>query len=68
MKVTEKFVQIGVASMRTPTGGFLPPFPIYAKIKTPKREGGLTEKEEDLMHDLGGLFFDKYEEKRTAAE
>lgn len=56
----ERYIQIGVTSLRTPTGEFLPPVPLYIKTTEKPTESGLTLTEEALLRDVAGVFADRH--------
>ena len=51
----EVFIQIGITALRSPTGEFLPAVPLYIKADKLK-QSGLTQEEENILHDISGLF------------
>lgn len=57
----EVFIQIGVTALRSPTGEFLPSVPLY--IKADKlNKSGLSQAEEDVLHNVAGVFAEKHEQ------
>ena len=65
--VKEVYIQVGVTALRSPTGELLPAVPLYIK-DTQLKNSGLTQAEENLMHDISGLFVEKYKEKQTKSQ
>ena len=59
-KQTETYIQVGVFALRDKFGNFLPSRPIYIKVDEEKKESGLTETEEQALHEISHLFVDKY--------
>lgn len=59
----EVFIQIGVTALRSPTGDFLPSVPLYIKADHLK-QSGLTQAEENVLHDVSGVFAEKYEKQK----
>ena len=53
-----EFVQIGVTAMRTPTGDFLPPVPIYIKTTDAIKINGLTASEVAVLRDVAAVIAD----------
>lgn len=60
----EVYVQVGVTALRSPMGEPLPAVPIYIK-QSQLKSSGLTQVEEDLMHDVSGLFIEKHKEQQS---
>jgi hypothetical protein len=52
----ETYIQIGVTALRSPKGDFLPSVPVYIKSAEAVKASGLTESEENALHDIGALF------------
>ena len=59
----EVFIQIGITALRSPTGEFLPAVPLYIKADKLK-QSGLTQEEENILHDISGLFVKPKENKK----
>ncbi len=57
----EVYIQVGVTALRSPTGEPLPAVPLYIKGDNLK-SSGLTQAEENLLHDVSGLFAEKHEQ------
>jgi len=58
----DTYIQIGVTALRSPTGGFLPSVPLYVKTSEAVKASGLTESEENVLHDVAALFALKHQE------
>ena len=54
------YIQIGVTALREVTGEFLESTPIYVKTNKKIKKTEMTEDEEYLIHDISGLFKEKY--------
>lgn len=65
--VKEVYIQVGVTALRSPTGEPLSAVPLYIK-GTQLKNSGLTQAEENLMHDISGLFVEKHKEKQTKSQ
>lgn len=59
-KEVETFIQVGVFALRDKFGNFLPSRPLYIKVNEAKKESGLTETEEQALHEISHLFAEKY--------
>ncbi len=57
----EIYIQVGVTALRSPKGDFLPSVPIYIKADQLKNSG-LTQAEENVLHDISGFFAEKHQE------
>lgn len=56
----DTYIQIGVTALRTPTGGFMPSVPLYIRTDEAVKASGLTDSEENLMHDVAQQFAFKH--------
>lgn len=56
----EKYIQIGVTSLRAPTGEFLPAVPLYIKTTEATTKNGLTPSEEAMLRDVASVFADRH--------
>ena len=56
----KRYIQIGIAARRTPTGEFMPSVPIMAETSEPINKCGLYESEENVLHKLSTLFAAKH--------
>lgn len=63
----EVFIQVGVTALRSPTGDFLPSVPLYVKADKLK-QSGLAQAEENLLHDISGIFAEKCQQIKTQNE
>lgn len=61
----EVFIQIGVTALRSPMGEFLPSVPLYIKSTQPIKDSGLTQAEENILHDVAGLFAEKHDQRTS---
>lgn len=57
----ERYIQVGVTAMRDAMGNPLPAVPIYIKTTEPINESGLTASEENVLHDVAGVFARGYQ-------
>lgn len=64
----EDYIQIGVTSLRTPLGGFLPAVPLYIKTTEAVAGSGLTPSEEMPIHDVARVFAVKHLETMAKKE
>ena len=59
----KNLVQVGFTAQRTLNGDFLPETPVYIE-GTHLKQSGLAEIEEKPLHDISGLIFQRYKEKK----
>lgn len=55
-----RYIQIGVTALRDAEGNFLPSVPLYILSNEDIEESGMTASEENLMHDISGIFYDAH--------
>ena len=60
MEKKETYIQIGVTSLRTPLGDFLPSVPLYIKTTESIEKSGLVKSEEAMLHEIARLFAEKH--------
>ena len=65
--MTNKMVQVGFTAQRTIDGEFLPAIPVYV-YQEHIEASGLARAEEKVLHDISGLVFKKYKEKKLREE
>jgi hypothetical protein len=63
-----EYIQIGVTALRTPTGDFLPATPIYIKTSEAIKASGMTQSEENVIHDVARVFAIKSFEMQAKKE
>ena len=68
----EKYVQVGQAALRSPSGKFLPAVPLFIREQDAggkSKASGISEGEESLLNNLADAFADifKYQQERDAA-
>lgn len=56
----ERYIQIGVTSLRTPTGEFLPAVPLYIKTTEPQTDNGLSMSESAVLRKVADVFADRF--------
>lgn len=62
----KQYVQVGVTALRGPTGEFLESVPLYIEVE--KSNKPVHPLHEQMLHDVAGLFAEKYMEVMTAKQ
>ena len=61
----KNYIQVGVTALRTPTGKYYPPIPLYIEVDK-LNESGLAPCEEKMLKSFAGVAIEEYSKKLQA--